>query len=154
MTERANPMIVAGYANPGASGRALAVAAELARDLQAHLTVVHVVDLDDYPVDPDAADFEVEAARRLQAERAEVTEQLAGSGVTWTYTVARGNPVDALTRIAEQVQARFIVIGTRTASNYWARLEHLLHATPSVVHGLEHAKVPVVVVPTEPVRRR
>ncbi len=53
--------IVVGVNRDPASQEALIVAADLARRLHAHLHVVHVVDLADYPIDPDASDWEQRA---------------------------------------------------------------------------------------------
>lgn len=53
--------LVLGHARDRASRRALEVAAELAQLLTAHLHVVHGIDLDDYPIDPDASDWKNQA---------------------------------------------------------------------------------------------
>ncbi|MDX6585475.1 MAG: hypothetical protein QOI10_4659, partial [Solirubrobacterales bacterium] len=50
--------LVVGYSEDPASGSALAVAADLAGRLFAHLHVAHVIDLDDYPIDPDSPSWE------------------------------------------------------------------------------------------------
>jgi nucleotide-binding universal stress UspA family protein len=139
--------IVVGYANTPGGRRALAVAADLASELRARLHVVHVIDLRDYPVDPDSPDWEAGEATELAAERAEVERALADRAPDWHYEVQRGNPVRALAEAADREQARMIVVGAHHGSGLGAALDRLLRATPSVAHGLERAGVPVLVVP-------
>lgn len=75
------------------SRTALDVAADLATRLHAHLHVVHANSLDDYPIDPDAADWEEQAHRVLDAQRAHVQAVLTGSTPGWTYHATRpGRP--------------------------------------------------------------
>jgi nucleotide-binding universal stress UspA family protein len=146
-----NPMtqqsIVVGYASSVASRRALTVAAELAGDLGARLHVVHVVDLLDYPVDPDLPDWEERGASRLAAERAEVGSVLADWPGEWDYQVRRGDPARALAEIAAGRQARMIVVGTSHGSGLAVALERLAGTIRSVAHALERADIPVLVVP-------
>jgi nucleotide-binding universal stress UspA family protein len=54
--------LVVGFDRDAVSRAALTVAADLAGRLAARLVVVHVVDLDDYPIDPEAADWEEQRA--------------------------------------------------------------------------------------------
>jgi nucleotide-binding universal stress UspA family protein len=142
-----HPVIVAGYADSAASRHALTVAAELARDLGARLSVVHVVESRDYPVDPDLPDWEQQGAARLAQERAEVEDSLADWPIDWQYELWRGDPARALADAAGRLQARLIVVGTRGESGLGAALERLLGASRSVAHALEHAQIPVLVVP-------
>jgi hypothetical protein len=58
--------IVVGFDRSAASLAALGKAAELGAQLGAELHVIHAVDLSDYPVDPDAADWEEQAAASLE----------------------------------------------------------------------------------------
>ena len=139
--------IVVGYASSAAGRRALTVAAELAGDLGARLHVVHVVDLLDYPVDPDLPDWEEQGTARLAAERAEVDSALADWPGQWDYRLQRGDPAAALGEVAAQVQARMIVVGSRHGSGLAAALERLAGTTRSIAHALERADIPVLVVP-------
>ncbi|HET6965250.1 MAG TPA: universal stress protein, partial [Acidimicrobiales bacterium] len=70
--------IVVGFDRSRASLAALAKAAELGGRMGAESPVVHAVDLDDYPVDPDADDWEAQAATNLEEERRRVAAALAG----------------------------------------------------------------------------
>ena len=139
--------IVVGYASSAASRHALSVAAELAADLGARLQVVHVVDLRDYPVDPDLPDWEQQGAARLAAERAEVDALLADWSGEWGYDLQRGDPARALAATAAREHARMIVVGSRAASGLGVALERLAGAVHSVPHALERANIPVLVVP-------
>jgi nucleotide-binding universal stress UspA family protein len=139
--------IVVGYASSAAGRRALTVAAELAADLGARLHVVHVVDLLDYPVDPDGSDWEEQGSARLAAERAEVDSALAGWPGQWDYQLQRGDPAHALAEVAGQLRARMIVVGSRHGSGLAAALERLAGTARSVAHALERANIPVLVVP-------
>lgn len=139
-------VIVVGYAATPTSRHALAVAAQLAGELGDQLVVVHVVDLRDYPVDPDLPDWEQQGEARLAAERDEVTALLADWPGRWAYQLGRGDPAAAIASVATEQQARMIVVGTRGAG-FSAALQHLLGATRSVPHALERAGIPVLVVP-------
>lgn len=145
--------IVVGHARSAASQRALSVAVELATDLGARLYVVHVVDQRDYPVDPELPDWEAAGAAQLAAERAEVEQVLAGWSGEWSYDLRHGDPVHAISEVAAREHARMIVIGVRGRSGLGGALERLLGASSSVVHALERADIPVLVVPARARRK-
>jgi nucleotide-binding universal stress UspA family protein len=137
--------LVLGYGRDPASAHALGVAADLARRLNAHLHVVHGVDLGDYPADPDAADWE-EQGRRTQAEqRQAVRTALDHLGQPWTYHAARGDPAALIAAVADRHDAVMIIVGTR-GEGYRAALDRLLGG--SVSHRvIGHQHRPVLVVP-------
>jgi nucleotide-binding universal stress UspA family protein len=140
--------IVVGYAHTDASRRALTVAADLALDLGARLCVVHVVDLHDFPIDPDAADWEQRGDAEAAHQRREVETALQAWPGQWSYEVRRGDPVRALAAVAREESARLVVIGTRASSGFAAAVERLLGLGHPVVHGLEEAgDTPVLLVP-------
>jgi len=82
--------LVVGHDRWPASQSALTFAVDLAARLPAHLHVVHVVNLSDYPVDPDAADWEDEGRRELETQRAQVRAFLDQFGDQWSYHSFRG----------------------------------------------------------------
>jgi nucleotide-binding universal stress UspA family protein len=140
----ANTLVV-GHCRDTASDHALAVAAELGRQLGAQLHVVHVVVLDDYPIDPDAADWEEQGERILTEERHHVEAALIRTGLPWTYQSCRGNPAKALAAAADEHNALMIVVGTR-GEGLRATLSRLIQ--PSVSHALiEYQRRPVLIVP-------
>ena len=105
------PVIVVGCDRRTESGVALERAIELARELEGEVRAVHVVDLRDYPVDPDRGDWEEKGKERLAAERERISSLLAGRGVRWSYVEARGDPAAALMATARGADTRMIVIG-------------------------------------------
>jgi nucleotide-binding universal stress UspA family protein len=136
--------IVVGFDRSAASRDALSKATEIGRRLRAELHVLHAVDLSDYPVDPDAEDWEAQATSILEAEREAVAAALAGYPYGWCYLALRAEPAEALDRVAEQVDALMIVVGVR--SHGWRHLFERL-ASPSVSHRLmNHTHRPVLVV--------
>ena len=139
--------LVVGFAPDPPSRRALRAATDLAARLSADLVIVHAVDLDDYPVDPDAADWDEYAAARLADERAEVGAALAAHPGEWTYETHRGDPVAVLVAAAAEHDAYLIVVGTR-GHGAGVELGRLLGG--SVSHRLAvRASCPVLIVPPE-----
>lgn len=110
----AAPHLVVGYRHDEAGRDALAVAADLAERLRAHVDVVHAVDLSDYPLDPDSGDWEARARETLDAERAAVAETFDEGSTSWTYHAAHGDPADLLDTVADEQDALFVVVGTRS----------------------------------------
>jgi nucleotide-binding universal stress UspA family protein len=134
--------LLVGYDQHPASHRAVVVAAALADALGATLLVLHVVDIEDYPIDPDSAEWEAEADRTIQRERLDAEQLLAGSTVEWTYETARGDPVPALATAAHEHDVMFIVVGASGRG----LAQRLLHG--SVPQSLvRKQRKPVLVVP-------
>lgn len=120
---------------------------DLAGRLGAALHVVHVVDLSDYPIDPDSPDWEQQAQETLAAERHEVESALADLPGSWTYHAAHGDPVALLRRVADSYDALMFVVGSR-GENAGSVISRLLGTRPSVSHGLiARSHRPVLVVP-------
>jgi nucleotide-binding universal stress UspA family protein len=141
--------LVVGYTRDRASGRVLAVAADLGRRLQAQLRVVHVIEAGDYPADPDSSDWELPAQRTVSEHRDYVARILAASNVPWEFEVRRGNPASELAQRAEEHDALLIIVGSR-GEGLRTALSRLIE--PSVSHGaiqIQHRPV-LVVPPTEP----
>jgi nucleotide-binding universal stress UspA family protein len=106
-------VLVVGHDRFPESDHALATAARLARRLQGVVHVVHAVGLDDYPINPDADDWEQQASAVLDVQGRTVEHLLAGIVPEWSYEVRRGDPVDLLAAAAEADDALMIVVGTR-----------------------------------------
>ncbi|MFK0001841.1 universal stress protein [Paenarthrobacter sp. NPDC090522] len=98
------------------------------------------------PIDPDGVD---EDAEPIPASlEATIAEQLAGSGVDWSLVALAGEPAHALARLAGEIGASLIVVGSR---------EHKMGSTiremtgGSVARQLLHRQDgPVLVVPVDP----
>ena len=142
----AQPSLVLGYDRTPQSRYALSVATDLATRLDAHLHVVHVVDLRDYPIDPDSADWEEQGRAALADEVEQARAALAGWSGQWTYHQKRGDPVRALLAVAAAHDSLMVIVGTHGAGMS-AALQHLLGGAPSVSRGLMRHHRPVLVVP-------
>jgi nucleotide-binding universal stress UspA family protein len=139
------PTLIVGQGRDPSSARALLVAVDLGRRLGARLHVVHAICLEDYPIDPDAWDWEEQGAAAVAELRRQVEHILADAPVRWSYEARRGEPAVVLTRAADEHHALMIVVGSRGEGlrRALARL-----ADPSVSHGvIGHQHRPVLVVP-------
>jgi nucleotide-binding universal stress UspA family protein len=137
--------IVVGFDEEPQSHAALTVAIDLARRLGAHLDVVHVVDLRDYPVDPDSDDWESASSANLALTAEHVRAAIGDHTQTWSYHAWRGDPVHLLATVAEESGALMIVVGTHGAG--FAATIHRM-TSGSVSRGLiGHSHIPVLVVP-------
>lgn len=137
--------LVVGHDRFPESDHALDTAAGLAAHLHAFVHVVHAVSLDDYPADPDAADWGEEAAAVLHAQRRKVESLLEGRVLGWRYHTGRGDPVGLLAAVAEAHDALMIVVGTR-GSGVAAALSRLLDQSVSRAVIRRQGR-PVLVVP-------
>jgi nucleotide-binding universal stress UspA family protein len=139
--------LVVGHSRDPASQEALRVAKDLARRLDARLHVVHGITLRDYPIDPEAADWDEQAAWTLAKQREQVQITLAACPQAWTYDVARGDPVRLISATAEEDDALMIIVGTR-GQGLGPTIERLFGY--SVSHGLirrQHRPVLIVRAP-------
>ena len=100
--------IVVGHSRDPASQEALRVARDLAERLEARLHVVHGVDLGDYPINPDAADWEEQGERTLAEQQDQVQTALATCPQGWTYSEAIDG--DALRRTCYQESSGWSVL--------------------------------------------
>ncbi|WP_242497776.1 universal stress protein [Microbacterium protaetiae] len=134
-------------------------AARLARDLGLDLVCAHV-DLERFTVgerldgsaltrsiDPDLPD---EREGEFDASLAgHIDDVLTGSGVEWTGRELAGDPGRALGHLAEVVNARYIVVGTREASMRETLREFFQGSVASHLAHRQHR--PVLVVPLKPI---
>jgi nucleotide-binding universal stress UspA family protein len=144
---QADTRLVLGHSRHPASDTALHVAVDLARRLRADLHVVHGVDLADYPVDPDAADWEEQARRTLDEQRRRVEAALADFPMRWTYQAGHGNPARLIATVAEEIDAFMIIVGSH-GEGLSATFDRLLAGSVSrAVLRRQHR--PVLIVPGE-----
>lgn len=139
--------LVVGHDRSASAQRALRVAVDLARRLGgAAVHVVHGVDLDDYPIDPDAADWDEQAARTLEDQRRAVQDVAGDAPGGWSFHAGRGDPADLLVALARECDALMIVVGTR-GEGVSAAFARVLDR--SVSHAVIHRQHrPVLVVPS------
>jgi nucleotide-binding universal stress UspA family protein len=143
---------------PGEPPRVTKVAARYARALGAPLVVVHVdvtrfVSFEDPvgSVHTASIDLNIEAGKEdLETVRAEASALLHGCGVEWSVRQVVGDPALALKQLAEQSDAKLLVVGTRRRGLGESIREFF---TGSVAARLAHRQTrPVLVVPLgEPV---
>ena len=81
--------MVVGFDRCPASHHALRFAIELAAPLNAYLHVAHIIDLQDFPVDPDGDDWEQSFADTLDLERTTACDLLSALPGNWTYYTHR-----------------------------------------------------------------
>lgn len=152
------PVILVGV-EPRLSDAVLLEAAHLAHDLGCELICAYV-DPSRYPVeqlpdgsvralpiDPDSPELDEEEFDRNYAARVEQT--LAGHGVQWSMRALAGDPARALSTLAEQVNARMIVVGTHEPG-FRAGVREFFH-TSVAVHLAHRQHRPVLVIPLSPV---
>jgi nucleotide-binding universal stress UspA family protein len=138
--------IVAGYHASQAALRALAVAKDLGARMDADIHVVHGIDLGDYPVDPDAGDWEEEAEAHILAEEDTVETVMGDYPGRWYYHAVRDDPYHAICGKADQVDAAMIVVGSHGGGA--GRVAERLAGTSTVKRLLNSAGRPVLVVTT------
>ncbi|TPG32868.1 universal stress protein [Mycolicibacterium hodleri] len=107
----ASTHVVMGWNGQLASTAALRVAVDLAQRLDAHVHVVHIGDVDDLPVDPDASDWAQQFRETVEAQAMDARALLEQLGPRWTYHAVHGRPSDVLADLAEQFDALMIVVG-------------------------------------------
>jgi nucleotide-binding universal stress UspA family protein len=134
-TGRTAPTLVIGHSRDPSSDFALATAVDLARRLGGRLHIVHVLEIEDYPADSDAADWGQRGAAALAEQRRRVEARLRDAGVPWTYEDRRGDPARELAEAATERHALMIVLGTR-GEGVGQALSRLIE--PSVSHGVIH----------------
>jgi nucleotide-binding universal stress UspA family protein len=143
---------------PGQSSRVLKEGARYAKLLGAHLLVVHV-DVTRFVTyeDPDGyvhsapIDINVVAGENdLQAVTQQATDLLDGSALHWSVRQLVGDPALAIKHLAEDIDARLLVVGTRKRGIGESIREFF---TGSVAARLSHRQTrPILVIPLgEPV---
>ncbi|MFC4948449.1 universal stress protein [Pseudonocardia sp. GCM10023141] len=144
--ERTKTVLVLGHSRHSDSDDALTVAVDLAARLHAHLHIAHGINLDDYPIDPDAVDWDEQARRVLDSQHAQVVSIMAQArDVSWTYHAGHGDPVELIRDLAEEHDALMVIVGSR-GDGARAAIERLLSG--SVSRGLlRHQDRPVLIVP-------
>lgn len=137
--------VVVGFDRCPASHHALRFAIELAAPLNAYLHVAHIIDLQDFPVDPDGDDWEQCVADTLEQERTTACDLLSALPGNWTYSAHRGDPVHVLSELADTHDALMIILGT-ARGGLMSAIDGVLGASVSA-RLIRHAHRPVVVVP-------
>lgn len=134
--------IVVGYDDHPTSRRALTQAVDLARRLDQPLRVVHVIDLDDLPPDPDSGDWDRDVAHRASELEQYVRDKVRLPAQQWSYVATSGDVWHRLLRESEQLDAWLIVVGSHThARGIATAVGHLFKGTltGSITDSLVHS---------------
>jgi nucleotide-binding universal stress UspA family protein len=132
--------IILGYDETEVSDIALGVALELARDLKTKLVVVF--GYDPARIGGEVRDLDKALERRGKEAIRKAEEKAHAEGVQTETLVVKSKPSAALSELATERQARFIVVGGYSERPVTGAI---LGSTP---HKLLHiSEVPVIVVP-------
>jgi nucleotide-binding universal stress UspA family protein len=137
-------MVVGWDLHPNSSA-ALRFAVVMAQRLDAHLHVVHVADVDDLPIDPDAWNWEEQLDQRLAEDATTARMLLDQLHAHWTYHAARGRPSDVIADLAEETDALMIILGG-PRGGVLSFLETLAGQSVSRQLARQHGR-PVLIVP-------
>lgn len=137
--------LVVGFDRCPSSQQALRFAITLAAPLNSYLHVAHIIDLEDFPVDPDGDDWEQRFADGLAQERTQACDLLGTLPGNWTYSAHHGAPAHTLITLADAHDALMIIIGT-ARGGLMSSLDRALGVSVSS-HLTRHTHRPVLVVP-------
>ncbi|HLI72662.1 MAG TPA: universal stress protein [Acidimicrobiales bacterium] len=137
--------VVVGVDGSQASARGVRWAADIASDTGAEVVAVHVLGLLAH-LGPDPDDATPSQSHRDEVRHRFEEEWCTGlrqAGVAHECRLVEGSPVVALLDTAAQVEADLIVVGRRGAGGFPG-----LQLGSTSLQLVEHAQVPVVVVPS------
>lgn len=137
------PVLVVGYHRSSVSLKALAEARRLGERLGAEIRVVHVVEVRDYPIDPDSHDFEEKGQEMIEAQEDTVRSAMADYPGDWSFEVLRGLAVEGLLKVAHRDSAMMIVVGGHGFG--WGRFFALGESTLKPL--LSRSEIPILVIP-------
>lgn len=142
--------MVLGWDLQPTSSAALQFAVIMAQRLNTHLHVVHVADIDDLPIDPDAWDWEGQLDQRLADNKTTARSLLDQLDANRTYHGARGRPSDVITNLADETDALMIVLGASRGGVH-SFIETFAGQSVSRQLTRQHGR-PVLIVPEPPQR--
>ncbi|MGX7698015.1 universal stress protein [Gordonia polyisoprenivorans] len=146
-TVAARAALVVGWNRHPDSVAAVRFAVMLARRLDAHIHIVHIVDLDDEPLDPDAPDWDRRFAATVDEDALAARALLDTLATSWTYHSGHGSAADLLARVADEYSALLVAIGS-PRGGLMSALDSLLGQ--SVAHRMiGQRKVPLLLVPAD-----
>ncbi|MXP20730.1 universal stress protein [Gordonia sp. HNM0687] len=143
----AQASLVIGWDRSPASVAAVRYTADLARRLDAHVHVVHVVDIDDLPIDPDAPDWGEQLRATVDADAADAKDLLDSLAASWTYHSGHGDPAQLLATVADRYSALMVVIGS-PRGGLLSYLDSMLRQSVSR-QMIGNRKTPLLLVPAD-----
>ncbi|MFW0787194.1 universal stress protein [Gordonia sp. CPCC 206044] len=139
--------LVVGWDGKPDSTAAIRFAVDLAHRLTAHVHVVHIVDLDDMPIDPDAPDWGEQMQATIRGEAAAARELLDELAASWTYHSGHGDPAQLLATVADRYSALMVVIGS-PRGGLLSYLDSMLRQSVAQ-QMIGHRKTPLLLVPAD-----
>lgn len=140
--------LVVGYDQRPAAAAAIRLAASLATRLSVDVHVVHAIDLSDYPLDPDASDWEERAEQTCLQEKSAVERLMADFAGAWTYHAERGDPLRVLAAVATEHDALMVIIGSH-GDGFGTTLMRVFDGSVERRLLSKHLSRPVLVVPDD-----
>ena len=141
---------------PHQHSRVLSMGLRLAAELRQQLVCVYVISrpaLVEWNVGDDTDFFSLSQPERdefggkqVDDMQRRLEEALLHTPVPWILKIAYGDPARALAKVAEQLEATLLVIGSHQKRAPW-KLGQFRHNS-MVLRALLHPQVPVVLVPT------
>jgi len=126
---------------------ALRYAVRLAQRLDAHLHVVHIVDLDDEPLDPDAPNWDELFDTTVNEAALEARELLNAVPASWTYHSGHGSAADLLTTVSDRYAVMMVVVGS-PRGGFMSYVDSVLGQSVAQ-RIIGKRKVPLLMVPTD-----
>jgi len=115
------------------------------------MRVLHVVTMEDYPVDPDSSTWDDQMRRHEDLLASHVGALIDLPDQQWSYAIVRGDPWHALVTEADKDDALMIVVGQHTHAHLIAgAVVRLLGGGSDSVAGalIRRGHRPVLVVPS------
>ncbi len=143
----AHAALVIGWNRHPGSVVALRYAVRLAQRLDAHLHVVHIVDLDDEPLDPDAPNWDELFDTTVNEAALEARELLNAVPASWTYHSGHGSAADLLTTVSDRYAVMMVVVGS-PRGGFMSYVDSVLGQSVAQ-RIIGKRKVPLLMVPTD-----
>ncbi len=144
--------LVVGFDDHSSGHHALRYAVALAARLGTRVHVVHVVGLEDFPVDPDSSTWDEDLRHRERDLEQVVRRSVDLDEGAWGYRVMRGDPWQCLMEEAERQDAAMIVVGQHIHAHLiGAAVVRMLGAGSGAsvaANLLRRADRPVLVIPS------
>jgi nucleotide-binding universal stress UspA family protein len=100
--------------------------------------------LADYPIDPDSPEWDEQCEAALTTQKEAIASVLADYPYDWMHRLVRGDPLHALLKTAEELDALMIVVGAPAHRSYGGTGGSLGRSLSRLV--LERSQRPVLVV--------
>ena len=120
-------------------------AISLGESLEAELLAIHVVDVKDYPIDPDAMDYEKVGRASYAVTADHVATRLKDYPYGWRWIVTKGSVHQKIVEVAKEQNCQLIIVGTDLQSSTKGTLQRVHTTMAGKVTAL--SAIPVLIVP-------